>query len=295
MKSLMWQRFSRRRSAVAGLVLFVLLVAFAVFGGLFTRYSYTDTDFLAIGFPPGRDHWFGTNDAGNDLYAQVVHGLQRSLIIALAVAVGTTMIAAVAGSLAAFFGGWVEKATMGLIYLLLVVPSFLILAMTANATGGDWRWIIVALIVFGWMMLARVVHSLAVSLREREFVIAARYMGERPATIIARHIIPNLSSLLVINFALAVVGTVLTETGLSFLGLGVKIPDVSLGSLLQSGVGTIVASPWLFYFPAAVLTLLTVSMTLMADGLRDALDPNAANPTVTEPVEVAGAEPGGGR
>ncbi len=295
MRSLMWQRFSRRRSAVVGLVLFVLLVAFAVFGGLFTRYSYTDTDFLAIGFPPGRGHWFGTNDAGNDLYAQVVHGLQRSLIIALAVAVGTTLIAAVAGSLAAFFGGWVEKATMGVIYLLLVVPSFLILAMTANATGGDWRWIIVALIVFGWMMLARVVHSLAVSLREREFVIAARYMGERPWTIIARHIIPNLSSLLVINFALAVVGTVLTETGLSFLGLGVKIPDVSLGSLLQSGVGTIVASPWLFYFPAAVLTLLTVSMTLMADGLRDALDPNAANPTVTEPVEVAGAEPGGGR
>ena len=295
MRSLMWQRFSRRRSAVVGLVLFVLLVAFAVFGGLFTRYSYTDTDFLAIGFPPGRGHWFGTNDAGNDLYAQVVHGLQRSLIIALAVAVGTTLIAAVAGSLAAFFGGWVEKATMGVIYLLLVVPSFLILAMTANATGGDWRWIIVALIVFGWMMLARVVHSLAVSLREREFVIAARYMGERPWTIIARHIIPNMSSLLVINFALAVVGTVLTETGLSFLGLGVKIPDVSLGSLLQSGVGTIVASPWLFYFPAAVLTLLTLSMTLKADGLRDALDPNAANPTVTEPVEVAGAEPGGGR
>ncbi len=292
MKSLMWQRFSRRRSAVAGLVLFVVLVLFAVFGGLFTRYSYTDTDFLAIGFPPGRGHWFGTNDAGNDLYAQVVHGLARSLVIALAVAFGTTLIAAVAGSLAAFFGGWVEKVTLGVIYLLLVVPSFLILAMIANATGGDWRWIIVALIVFGWMMLARVVHSMAVSLREREFVIAARYMGERPATIIARHIIPNLSSLLVINFALAVVGTVLTETGLSFLGLGVKIPDVSLGSLLQSGVGTIVASPWLFYFPAGVLTLLTVSMTLMADGLRDALDPNAANPTVAEPVDARAVQAG---
>ncbi|WP_161928548.1 ABC transporter permease [Gordonia crocea] len=289
MRSLMWQRFSRRRSAVAGLILFVLLVLFALFGGFLTHYNYTDSDFLAIGFPPSRGHWFGTNDAGNDLYAQVVHGLQRSLIIALAVAVGTTLIAAVAGSLAAFFGGWVEKTVLGVIYLLLVVPSFLILALTANATGGDWRWIIVALIVFGWMMLARVVHSMAVSLREREFVIAARYMGERPFTIIARHIIPNLSSLLVINFALGVVGTVLTETGLSFLGLGVKIPDVSLGSLLQAGVGTIVASPWLFYFPAGVLTLLTVSMTLMADGLRDALDPNAANPTVAEPARAADA------
>lgn len=267
------KRFARNRSALVGLGIFVVLVLLALFGGLFTRYSYTDTDFLAIGFPPGDGHWFGTNDAGNDLYAQVIHGLGRSLTIGLTVAVGTTAIAAVIGCVAAYFGGWVQRVVLGLCYLLLVVPTFLILALISNETGGDWRWLIVVLTLTGWMMLARVVFSLAESIRSRDYVTAARYLGESPWVIVRRHIIPNIGSLLVINFALGVVATILAETGLSFLGLGVKIPDVTLGSLLQSGAGTLAASPWLFYFPAATLCLLTVSMTLLADGLRDALDP----------------------
>ncbi|MGV9709312.1 ABC transporter permease [Gordonia sp. NPDC003424] len=272
---LLAKRFARSRTALAGLVVFVLLVLFAIFGGLFTSYSYTDVDFLAIGFPPTTGHWFGTNDVGNDLYAQVVHGLRRSLVIALSVSLGTTVIAAFVGALAAYFGGWVQRVVLGIVYLLLVVPSFLILALVANATGGDWRWLIVVLTLFGWMMLARIVFSMTQTITTRDYVRAARYLGEPARTVVARHIIPNLASLLVINFALGVVGTVLAETGLSFLGLGVKVPDVSLGALLQSGVGALAASPWLFWFPAAVLTLLTVSMALIADGLRDALDPTS--------------------
>ncbi|GAC70633.1 ABC transporter permease [Gordonia soli] len=269
------KRFARHRSAMAGLVVFIALVLFAVLGDVFASHSYTDTDFLAIGFPPGADHWFGTNDAGNDLYAQVVHGLQRSLTIALSVAAGTTVLAALVGAGAAYFGGWVQRVVLGILYLLLVVPTFLILALVSSSTGGDWRWLIVVLTLFGWMMLARIIHSMAVSIRERDYVTAARYLGEPAPVIIVRHILPNLASLLVINFALGVVATVLAETGLSFLGLGVAIPDVSLGGLLQSGAGSLAASPWLFYFPAATLTLLTVSMALIADGLRDALDPRA--------------------
>ncbi|MFW0794198.1 ABC transporter permease [Gordonia sp. CPCC 205515] len=272
---LLAKRFARNKSALVGLVVFVLLVLFAIFGGLFTSYSYTDVDFLAIGFPPSSGHWFGTNDVGNDLYAQVVHGLRRSLVIAVSVSLGVTVIASFVGALAAYFGGWVQRAVLGLIYLLLVVPTLLILALIANATGGDWRWLIVVLILFGWMMMARIVFSMTQTIVTRDYVRAARYLGEPPLTIVARHIIPNLASLLVINFALGVVGTVLTETALSFLGFGVKVPDVSLGALLQSGVGALAASPWLFYFPAAVLTLLTVSMALIADGLRDALDPTS--------------------
>ncbi|ASR01407.1 ABC transporter permease [Gordonia rubripertincta] len=275
------KRYARNRSALLGLAIFVVLVLFAVFGGLFTAYSYTDTDFLAIGFPPSTQgaegaHWFGTNDAGNDLYAQVVHGLQRSLTIALIVSVGTTAIAAFLGGLAAYFGGWMQRIVLGVVYLLLVVPTFLILALVSNSTGGDWRWLIVVLVAFGWMMLARVIHSLALTVRERDYVAAAKYLGVSPVMIILRHILPNVASLLVINFALGVVATVLAETGLSFLGFGVKIPDVTLGSLLQAGAGTLAASPWLFWFPAAALALLTVSMALIADGLRDAFDPTSS-------------------
>lgn len=269
------KRFARNRTALVGLGIFVALVLFAAFGGLFAPYSYTDVDFLAIGFPPSSAHWFGTNDAGNDLYAQVVHGLQRSLMIAVSVSVGTTAIAGFVGAIAAYLGGRVQQVILGVIYLLLVVPTFLILALISNKTGGDWRWLIVVLILTGWMMLARIVHSMAQSIATRDYVTAAKYLGVPALTIVSRHILPNLASLLIINFALGVVGTVLAETGLSFLGLGVKIPDVSLGALLQSGAGSLAASPWLFWFPAGALVLLTVSMALIADGLRDALDPTS--------------------
>ncbi len=117
---------------------------------------------------------------------------------------------------------------------------------------------------------------MTLSLREREYVQAARYMGVRGLRIVTRHLIPNIGSLLVINFTLGIVAAVTTETGLSFIGFGVKIPDVSLGSLIGEGSSSITSSPWLFYFPALVLAMLTVSMALIADGLRDALDPTSA-------------------
>jgi len=158
-----------------------------------------------------------------------------------------------------------------------VIPSFLILAMISNKAGGDWRVIsLIMIFVIGWYFPARVIWTMALSLREREYVSAARYMGVSGMRIVLRHLLPNIGSLLVINFTLGVVGAVVTETGLSFLGFGVKIPDVSLGALIGSGSSSLVTAPWLFYFPAAALVMLTVSMALIADGLRDALDPTSA-------------------
>src|SRR5690606_25984366 len=130
--------------------------------------------------------------------------------------------------------------------------------------------------VVGWYFPARVVWTTALSLREREYIEAARSMGVRGMTIVMRHLIPNIGSRLVINFTLGIFTAVIAEPGLALIGFGVNIPDVSLGSLIGSGSSTITSAPWLFYFPAAALTLLTVSMALIADGLRDALDPTSA-------------------
>jgi peptide/nickel transport system permease protein len=129
------------------------------------------------------------------------------------------------------------------------------------------------LTAFGWMFGARVVWSLSTSLREREFVHAARFMGVGSVRIVLRHMIPNIGSLLIVSFTLGVVATVQGETALSFIGFGVKLPDVSLGTMLNEGANSIASAPWLFYFPAGVLTLLTVSMALIGDGLSDALNP----------------------
>lgn len=269
------RRFLRNRLAVVGVVIFTLLVLFSVFGGLFTSYAYSDADFAALTQPPSGTHWFGTNQGGNDIYASTVHGLQRSLVIAVSVSVLTVVIAAVIGSSAAYFGGRVEKVTLAVIHFLLIVPSFLILALVSHRLAGDWRVLILVLTVFGWMSTARVIWSVSTSLRERDYVTAAEFMGVRPLRIIVRHIIPNLGSLLIVNLTLGVVATVLSETALSFLGFGVQTPDVSLGTMLADGAGTVTSAPWLFAFPAGLVVLLTVSMTFVGDGLRDALDPTS--------------------
>lgn len=267
------RRFLRNRGAVAGLVILALLAVFAIAGPWLTRYTYTDVDFTNLTSAPSSQHWFGTNGTGSDTFAQTAHGLGRSMIIGVVVALLTTLIAAFVGAAAAYLGGAAEKAILGIVHFLLVVPSFLILALISQKAGGDWKVLILVLTAIGWMLAARVVWSLCTSLREREYVQAARFMGVSSLRIVLRHLIPNIASLLIVTFSLGVVATVQAETGLSFIGFGVKQPDVSLGSLLGDGANTITSAPWLFYFPAAMLTLLTVSMALIGDGLRDALDP----------------------
>ncbi|MFE6994561.1 ABC transporter permease [Microbacterium sp. NPDC057659] len=270
------RRFMRNKPAVGGIIVFILLVLFAVLGPLFSPWSATDMDFLNLSTGPSADHWFGTNASGNDTYTQTAVGLQRSLMIALTVSIGTTVLSAVVGTAAAYFGGKTERILLLIIHFMMVVPTFLLLSIVSNDAGGDWRVISLVMIFVGWFFPARIIWTMALSLREREYVQAARYMGVRGMRTVVRHLIPNIGSLLVINFTLGIVAAVSTETGLSFIGFGVKIPDVSLGSLIGEGSGTITSAPWLFYFPALALTLLTVSMALIADGLRDALDPTSA-------------------
>jgi peptide/nickel transport system permease protein len=275
-RSLYTRRFFRNRGALIGLVLFVLLALLAIFGHFFTHWNYQAVDFTALSVSPGTDgHIFGTNASGNDTYAQLVHGLSRSMIIAISVSLLTTVIAALVGTAAAFFGGRIEKAVLAVIHFLLILPSFLILALVGSHYSGDWRILIVIFTIFGWMLTARVIWSLSTSLREREYVLAARFMGVSSMRTIVRHLVPNIGSLLVVTFTLGVAATVQAETALSFIGFGVKSPDVSLGAMLSDGQGTLSTAPWLFYLPAGLVVLLTVSMALIGDGLRDALDPNS--------------------
>ncbi|MDO4761768.1 MAG: ABC transporter permease [Corynebacterium sp.] len=269
------RRFFRNRSAAVGFVIFWILIAFAIIGPQIAKWPYYEPDFLSLSSAPNSEHWFGTTDGGNDLFAQVAHGLGRSLTIAVIVSFLTTLISAFIGAAAALYGGTIEKFVLTIIHFLMAVPTFLIIALLVSDSGGDWKLLIVVLIAFGWMGSARVLWSLSLSVRENDFVRAARYMGVSNVRIIFRHILPNIGSLLVLQLVLGTVSTVVSETGLSFLGLGVKLPDVSLGTLLSGGTSTLITAPWQFYFPAGTLVLLTVSLALIADGMRDAIDPNS--------------------
>ena len=269
------RRFFRQRSAVVGLIILLVLVFFALFGANIGKWAYDDPDFLALSAGPSASHWLGTDSGGSDLYAMVVRGLGKSLMIGIITSVATMAIASLLGTAISFFGGWVERVGMWLLDMLLVVPSFLLIALIVGmaAGGSDWLWLAIGLTAFGWIGYARTLRTLTLSLRDREYIRAAKFMGVPSFTIIVRHLVPNLGSVLVINTVLGVIGAVNSETSLSFLGLGIKAPDTSLGTLLNAGQSVVQTSPWVLIFPSVVLIVLTFSVQLIGDGLRDAIDP----------------------
>jgi peptide/nickel transport system permease protein len=276
-RTLVWRRFLRNKPAVVALALLVLFFVGCYALPPLLPYSYTDLDYYALQQPPTTDHWFGTNGLGQDLLAQTLRGMQKSMLIGVCVAIISTVIAATVGSIAGYFGGWRDRTLMWIVDLLLVVPSFIVVAIVTPRLGSSDRvfWLIVLFSVFGWMISSRIVRGMTMSLREREYVVAARYMGVSNTRIIVRHILPNVASLLIIDTTLNVGTAILAETGLSFLGFGIQPPDVSLGTLIAGGTQSALTFPWVFLFPAGVLVLIILCANLVGDGLRDALDPSA--------------------
>ncbi|WP_067836211.1 ABC transporter permease [Nocardia lijiangensis] len=276
-RKLVLRRFLRNKPAVAGAVVLVLLFVASFALPPFLPWDYQQMDYTALLKPPSAEHPFGTTQIGQDVLAQTLRGLQKSLIIGLCVALISTTIAATTGALAGLLGGWTDRAIMWFVDLLLVVPSFIIIALFAPRTKGSGSIVllIVLLAVFGWMISARIVRGLTLSLRDREFVKAARYMGAPTRTVIVSHIVPNIASILIIDTTLTVGAAIMAETGLSFLGFGVQPPDVSLGSLIAAGTKSALTYPWLFMFAGGLLITTVLCANLVGDGLRDAFDPSA--------------------
>jgi peptide/nickel transport system permease protein len=278
-RTLVTRRFLQNKLAVISLAVLVVLFVACYALPPFLPYKHTDIDFYSLQTPPSGQHWFGTNAIGQDILALVLRGMQKSLLIGLCVAVISALIAATVGSIAGYFGGWRDRALMWFVDLLLVVPSFILIAIITPRTknSANIALLIVLLAAFSWMISSRMIRGLTMSLREREYVQAARYMGVPSRRIIARHILPNVASILIIDTALNVGVAILAETGLSFLGFGVQPPDVSLGTLIADGTKSATTFPWVFLFPAGVLVLIILCANLIGDGLRDALDPGSAN------------------
>ncbi len=275
---LILRRFFRSKTAVFGLVGIFLIILFAIFGSYLTPWDFRDVDNSAFLQPPSADHWFGTSQTGRDLYALTVAGLQKSLVIGFAVAAIQTTVAALIGSAAAYFGKAVDRVILWVIDLLLVIPSFLLIAVITQRLSGQSAstfMLIFLLAAFGWMLTARVVRSMTLSVASLDYVRAARYMSVPSWSIITKHVLPNVSSYLIIDFTLGVVTAVMMETFLSYFGFGVQPPETSLGVLLAEGQKLATAFPWTFLAPATVLVLMLICINFVGDGLRDAIDPTS--------------------
>ncbi|HVU61197.1 MAG TPA: ABC transporter permease [Mycobacteriales bacterium] len=270
------RRFLRSPVGLIGLVFVVILVLLAYVGPLFDHWKWNEIDLNApYAVAPSSAHWFGTDAVGHDIFATTMRGAQKSILIGLLVALLATGIAAVVGSAAGYFGGWADRVLMWCVDLLLILPSFLIIAIMSGQFDNHW-WLLVVLIgMFIWQITARIVRGQTLTLKEREYVLAAKYMGVPRWRIIGRHVLPNLASLLIIDATVNVATAILTEALLSFFGFGIQPPDVSLGTLMADGQNAALTQPWLFYFPAGFLVLFVLAIFLVGDGLRDAIDPSS--------------------
>jgi peptide/nickel transport system permease protein len=272
---LVLRRFLRHRLAVISLVLLVAVVLFAFLGGAFWHYTYSEMT-SDVSAPPSARHPFGTDSTGIDLMAMVMRGTQRSLEIAFFVAVTATLVGTVYGCVAGYYRGRLDALMMRLVDLVLTFPSIAVAAILGyqvGPSGSGWFLIGVILAALTWPIVARVVRGAVLSLREKEYIEAARALGASDRRIIFRHLIPNVMGPVIVSVTILVATAILTETGLSFIGFGVRPPDTSLGLLVSNAQTAISTRPWLFYFPGAFIIVIALTVNFIGDGLRDAFDP----------------------
>ncbi|WP_166350302.1 dipeptide/oligopeptide/nickel ABC transporter permease/ATP-binding protein [Phytoactinopolyspora limicola] len=279
------RRFRRHRLGVAGLTVLLLLVLVAVVAPRFWPYDYGEIT-PDLSQPPSPAHPMGTDTLGRDLLAQILRGLQQSLLIAFSVTVVACFIGVVLGVVAGYFGRYVDATVMRLVDLTLTLPTIAIAAFlgsVVSAGGVSWSALALVLGALMWTSVSRLVRGVVLSLRELPYIDAARVMGAGHLRIMFRHLVPNVADHIIVAATLMFGTAILAESGLSFLGFGVQPPDTSLGLLVADAQSAVLTRPWLFYFPGLLIILIVLSVNYAGEGLRDAFNPKSSpvNPLTT--------------
>ena len=270
------RRFLRHKLAMAGLVVLVAFALASAFASYITPYGYDEINLLAGSVGPTTEgrHFFGTDPIGRDYFTRVLYGIRTSLRVAIIVSLLSTLVGTTVGAIAGYFSGWLDNLLMRLVDLLLVLPFLaVLLTVSAAVAGGSQYKVAVILALLLWTTLARIVRGTFLSLREKEFVEAAKASGAGDARIIFRHILPNALGPIIVNATLVVALAIILEAVLSFLGFGIQPPTPALGKLIADGQGEMQQAWWLVTFPGLTIVVLVLCINFIGDGLRDALDP----------------------
>jgi ABC-type dipeptide/oligopeptide/nickel transport system permease subunit len=270
------RRFLRHRLAMGSLIVLIFLGIVAIFADFFAPYAFDEPDFTSLTIPPTLEghHFFGTDFLGRDSFSRVIYGLRTSLWVALVVSLLATLIGTTVGAISGYFGGWVDNALMRLTDLVLTLPGLAVLLTISVYVGtGEPLRVAVILALLLWTGFARIVRGTFLSLREKEFVEAAKASGAGDARIIVRHMLPNAVGPIIVNATLIVAAAILIEAALSFLGFGVQPPTPALGVLIDEGQSEGLKFWWLVTCPGLVIVLIALCINFVGDGLRDALDP----------------------
>jgi peptide/nickel transport system permease protein len=293
LRQLTWLRFRRHKMAMFGAVMLILLFVYAFGGTLFFTEDYANfTDTTLRLQAPSAIHPFGTDTVGRDILARTIYGGQISLLIGLTAMLVEVVVGILIGALAGYYGGWIDSILMRFTEAMFVIPSLFLLIVMAKFFGGKVPnisllgrtfsgTVVVVVLIIGltsWMYLARIVRAQFISLKEREFILAARATGTPALPIILGHILPNCVAPIIVSATLSIASAILSESYISFLGMGVQPPTATWGNMLQtasSDFNKIQNAPWFWFFPGVFILLTVLSINFLGDGLRDALDPHS--------------------
>lgn len=258
---------------MCGLIVLILIALMAIFAPVFSSFHYDETNLTNANKPPSGEHWFGTDDLGRDVFVRTWVGARISLTIGLAAALIDVLIGVIWGAISGIRGGRTDEIMMRIADILWAIPSLLMTILLLVVMGKGLITMILAMVITGWINMARIVRGQVLQLKNQEFVLASRTLGAKNSRIIRKHLLPNIMSPILVTMTLTVPTAIFYEAFLSYLGLGVPQPLASWGTMATDGVQGLEYYPWRLFFPATFICLTMFAFNVIGDGLRDALDP----------------------
>lgn len=268
-----WRRLNQNKMAMLGLYIILGILVLAIFGPIFSRYSYSDQFLDKQGLPPCAEFWFGTDTLGRDMFVRVLYGARISLAVGFVASFINLTVGVLYGGIAGFAGGRVDNIMMRIVDVIYSVPMVLYVILLMVVIGPGLESIFITLGLIYWVDMARIVRGQILSLKEQEFVLAAQTLGANSTRILLHHLIPNCIGPIIVTVSMNIPSAIFTEAFLSFIGLGVSAPMASWGMLASDAIQGIRSYPYVLFFPAMAISLTLLAFNFLGDGLRDALDP----------------------
>lgn len=268
-----WRRLKKNPVAMSALVVLGILIVLVIVGPQMRGYDYINMNVLEKNQPASGKYWFGTDSLGRDLFSRVWVGARASILIALVATTLKIVVGTLYGAVMAHFGGWVDDLMMRIIEVINSLPHLLVTILIMMVLGNNLFALLVALSITAWCNTARQTRGMIKQLKESEYVYAAEVLGASPLHIIIKHYVPNMLSILLLDASTSIPAFIFTEAGLSFLGIGLTAPEISLGVLISQGQQTMDFYPSQLFYPCLILCIVVMAFNLLGDGLRDALDP----------------------
>lgn len=268
-----WRRLKENKMAMIGLIVVALIAILAIFGPMLSKYNYYSQDLNIANQPPSGEHFFGTDKFGRDALVRILYGARISLTVGFAASLLNIVIGILYGGIAGYFGGKIDEIMMRIVDVIYSIPMTIYVILFMVIFGAGLKSIIIALAVSYWLTMARIVRGQILSLKEQEFVLAAKTLGASSFRILLKHLIPNCMGPIIITLMMSVPDAIFTESFLSFIGLGVSAPQASWGTLASEALDGYQLYPSQLFFPAMAICITILAFNLLGDGLRDALDP----------------------